>query len=346
MCNVQSSPSVVDCTFESNGVQDCIFTDSGGGCSGQGGGMLNLAGNPSVTRCVFTDNYAGAQGGGMFNESSNPTVLHCRFDGNSAGWCGRGGAMYNLDSSPTLVNCTVIGNIAYNCCYQDDYGDGDGEICYAGEGGAMVNVGSSPTLINCVVAGNTAAPGDFGSLAGGMSSGSGGSPTLLNCIVRSNDSGQISDSNGTSTILSYTNIQGGWSGRGNIDIDPLFVDPDSGDFRLSSDSPCIDAGHNNAIADLADSDLDGDPRFADDPATADTGCGVPVVVDMGAYEFQGEPAVVVFADLTGDGIVDLDDFDILLDCWSSSDEACCLADLDLDGTVGIVDFLNLLGNWG
>ncbi len=54
----------------------------------------------------------------------------------------------------------------------------------------------------------------------------------------------------------------------------------------------------------------------------------------------------MFADLTGDGIVGLDDLDTLLDCWSSSDEACCLADLDLDGTVGIVDFLNLLGNWG
>jgi hypothetical protein len=30
----------------------------------------------------------------------------------------------------------------------------------------------------------------------------------------------------------------------------------------------------------------GNPRFADDPATADAGCGVPVVVDLGAYELQ------------------------------------------------------------
>ncbi|MHC4992113.1 MAG: hypothetical protein ACYTGC_14170, partial [Planctomycetota bacterium] len=81
---------------------------------------------------------------------------------------------------------------------------------------------------------------------------------------------------------------------------------------------------------------------ADDPATADTGCGVPVVVDMGAYEFQGEPVEVDFADLTGDGFVGLDDFDTLVGCWSSSDGPCCVADLDLDGVVGVVDFLILL----
>jgi hypothetical protein len=76
------------------------------------------------------------------------------------------------------------------------------------------------------------------------------------------------------------------------------------------------------------------------------GCGVAVVVDMRPYEFQGELAEVIYADLTGDDIVGLDDFDTLLNCWSSSDEPCCLADLDLDGNVSVVDFLILLANWG
>ena len=67
---------------------------------------------------------------------------------------------------------------------------------------------------------------------------------------------------------------------------------------------------------------------------------------MGAYEFQGQPAEVVFADLAGDGVVGLDDFETLLACWSSSEQPCCLADLDLDGTVDVVDFLILLANWG
>ena len=72
---------------------------------------------------------------------------------------------------------------------------------------------------------------------------------------------------------------------------------------------------------------------------------MPVVVNMGAYEYQGDPAGVVFADLDGDGVVGIVDFLMLLPAWGPCDENCCLADLDLDGAVGIVDFLILLGNW-
>jgi hypothetical protein len=114
------------------------------------------------------------------------------------------------------------------------------------------------------------------------------------------------------------------------------------DFHLSDGSPCIDAGHNNAIADLADTDLDGNPRFADDPATGDTGCGVPVVVDMGAFEFQGEPATVLFGDLDGNGRVGIRDLVSLIQCMGSDEPACCVADLDLDGEVGMSDVMLLI----
>ena len=43
--------------------------------------------------------------------------------------------------------------------------------------------------------------------------------------------------------VQYSNIQGGFSGEGNIDVDPLFVDAENGNFSLQSDSPCIDAGN-------------------------------------------------------------------------------------------------------
>ena len=60
----------------------------------------------------------------------------------------------------------------------------------------------------------------------------------------------------------------------------------AGDLRLGRGSPCIDAGRNSLALLFVATDLDGLPRFRDDPATADTGDGVPPIIDMGAYEFQ------------------------------------------------------------
>jgi uncharacterized repeat protein (TIGR01451 family) len=85
------------------------------------------------------------------------------------------------------------------------------------------------------------------------------------------------------------------SGMGNINGDPLFVDPDGtdgtvgtedDDLRLGAMSPAADAG-NNAGIDLCDLDLDGAPRFLDDPDVTDTGSGSAPIVDMGAYERGG-----------------------------------------------------------
>ena len=69
--------------------------------------------------------------------------------------------------------------------------------------------------------------------------------TLTNCVLRDNSLGEIFDNVAVTTVR-YTNIEGGWFGVGsnNIDADPAFVDPVNGDYRLTSSSPGIDAGHN------------------------------------------------------------------------------------------------------
>jgi parallel beta-helix repeat protein len=56
--------------------------------------------------------------------------------------------------------------------------------------------------------------------------------------------------------------------------DPLFVDPDNGDYHLQAGSPCIDKGI-NAAPSLPLTDLEGKPRIMNR------------VVDMGAYEYPG-----------------------------------------------------------
>jgi hypothetical protein len=107
----------------------------------------------------------------------------------------------------------------------------------------------------------------------------------------------------------------------------------------------MDAGDNTAVPVGVTTDLDGSPRFADGPA-ADTGCGIPVIVDMGAYEYPGDPFPVQLGDLDGDGAVGVTDFLLLLAGWGACTADCCLPDLDLDGDVGVADFLILLAHWG
>jgi len=68
---------------------------------------------------------------------------------------------------------------------------------------------------------------------------------------------------GSIVQATYCDIQGGWHGTGNIDADPLFVDPTLGDYHLQWPSPCIDAGD-------PESPLDPDGTRA----------------DMGAYYFD------------------------------------------------------------
>ena len=149
--------------------------------------------------------------------------------------------------------------------------------------------------------------------------------------------GQVRDRN---------NIFGGEVGP--RDFDPLFVrDPDDGgdgwgdnpftpgvdeslnddfgDLRLLPNSPAIDAGRNDAVL-PGDTDLDGNPRLADDP-------GIPGNrVDLGAYEFLG---VSCLADVNRDGELTPDDFNAWVAAYNIRAQE---ADQNRDGFVLQNDF--------
>jgi hypothetical protein len=184
-----------------------------------GGGMLNVEQNTVTLRHVqFSGNVAGT-GGGLANAYSNPVLENVTFSNNSAEW---GGAITNAGSSPSIVNATFYGNSATTY------------------GGAISNESNSnPTLTNVTISGNSAVT--FG---GGMYSDSSGA-TVVNSILYGNSGGEIYNAAG-SAVVSYSLIQGGYLGTGNIDADP-FLGPlqDNGGITqtmaLLAGSPAIDA---------------------------------------------------------------------------------------------------------
>jgi hypothetical protein len=157
--------------------------------------------------------------------------------------------------------CTVINNII---AWNKALGHGGGVYI-----NHFDNTGSA-VLVNNVIYQNTAE---------GPSAKGGGiycnEPTqVVNTIVWDNEAAVLPEIYKQTVLMevTYCDIKGGFSGTGNIDQDPLFVDPANGDFHLNWLSPCINRGTNDGAP---SEDIDGDPR----PHMG--------TVDMGVDEFVG-----------------------------------------------------------
>jgi hypothetical protein len=175
-----------------------------------------------------------------------------------------GGAM-----SSKLGNCLLVGNSA-------GYG-----------GGAYSSI-----LINCTVVSNSA------TYSGGGLSGGSADSFSTNCIVYYNAA--PTGPNWSGGNLGYGCTTPLPAGIGNITNAPLFVSPAAMNFRLQSNSPCINSGNNSSVN--AITDLDGNLRNSGS------------TVDMGAYEFQSPTSILSYAwaqqfGLPTDGSVDFADGD-------------------------------------
>ena len=313
---------------------------------GGSGGAIFSGGtcSPYLESCRFLGNSAVGFGGAILNyEGSGAAQINrCLFIGNSAE--GGGGAIHTRDAAGahTIVNCLFVQN-------------------YSPVGATLqfVDQAQEVVVVNCTIVENNTADGGL------HATGWGTTVELHNCIVWGNAGEQLVQDNDAQLWVTWSDIEGGWAGEGNIDADPLFVDVADWDFHLAVASPCIDAGDNEAVSgDMFDLDedgdtdepipfdLDGNPRFADDPDTDDTGNPDPdypdlPIVDMGAYEFQGMTACP--GDIDGDGDTDHADLGALLGAWDSQPgDPHWNENADLDGTghIGHGDLGILLGDWG
>ncbi|KPJ50336.1 hypothetical protein AMJ40_03140, partial [candidate division TA06 bacterium DG_26] len=207
----------IDCLARNPTISHCIIRDNSG--VRDGSGIRCGGGSPIITHCTIIRNGLGATmyAAGIWCHSlSDPIISDCTIKENGNAQC-LGGGIECLYSNPSLTNLVVTGNAAY---------EGGGILCYL----------SNPTLTNVTISDNIGYHS-----GGGIQCWESSNPVLVNTILWNNKPQEIHVHSG-SAIATYSDIQGGWPGQGNIDVDPLFADPDHGIYEVFSGSPCIDAG--------------------------------------------------------------------------------------------------------
>lgn len=233
-----------------------------------------------LTGFTVTNSHTRLDGDGSFDQdggginmypSTNAIASDCIITGNSA---------YNSAAATwgILRNCVVVGNTAERAAG----GAGGSKLidCLVRGNSTLLYGGGSDqaAVINCTFAGNSA-----------MYGGGAYNSKFTNSIVFANSAS--SGSNVYGSTCRYTCTAPLQAGTGNIASNPAYVEASSGNYRLQSNSPCIDMGTNEGMSSAAD--VEGKPRPLDGNSDG------RAVMDMGAYEHLN-PA----ADTDGDGMPD------------------------------------------
>jgi hypothetical protein len=277
--DVSSFSVLIRCTFVGN---TAVIPIEQGGRISNGGALAAEWSSPTLIDCTFSRNTAivtlsqysflAGGGGAIWSSQCRWSMFNCAFYGNSAQ---EGGALDIQSSSIDLTNCAFVGNAADRAgalslhsgpsiLRNNTISGNSGRI---GVGGIIVAEAADAILVNSIVWGNTAPPSNAVQVDGLFTS-------------------------------TYSDVEGGAAGIGNVDRNPLFVrhpspgpdeqwgtpDDDWGDVRLSAYSPVVDAGDRNSLPSQVVTDLQGNPRFVDVPTTPDTGIGSTPALDLGAYE--------------------------------------------------------------
>jgi parallel beta-helix repeat protein len=259
-----------------------------------------------IDQCVIEDN---SSHGLATNGSTSITIKNCIVRDNKR----EGVWLYNA-GNVEMVNCWV---------YNNGFASG------SPEGVLIENCQDSIVIRNCTIAYND----DMGIYVDSSDY----VPVVKNCILWGNNASgtQLDDQD---CNVTYSCVQGGAAGNGNISDDPDFayVNDIWGvySFRLMGDSPCVDTGDTSAVG-TGELDIDLQARIENGD------------VDMGGDEFSCEP-VWVQGDLDGDGIVAIEDIQIFMYSWMTEDGTFGYnpwCDFDGSDFIDLVDFHYMAQSW-
>jgi hypothetical protein len=226
-----------------------------------GGGIFCIRSNLVIRNCIITNNTATAgvppylssywgRGGGISVIGGSVLIENCVCSDNLAdgvGWDdteytyydpGEGGGIYAEECSLDIRNCVITDNVA-NSAFYIDYGK-------PGMGGGVFCDNSDTKISNSTFSGN------FADLGGGVYCRY-DNPTIINCILWNDEPFEIEGN----PIVIYSDVEGGWEGEGNVDVNPLLADNMG---HLSWNSPCVDAGDPNFVTEEGEVDIDGELR--------------------------------------------------------------------------------------
>jgi hypothetical protein len=261
-----------------------------------GAGIYSSGGNLTMINVEVTNNTIDTGswcfGAGLYFENGILKISDCNISANNThcdSWC-YGIGVYLADCSVDMNRTTISGNKAFdnatwyygagfyaeetegtltNVLVYNNYFPPTGSFHY-GAGIYLRSYATIPPILsitNCTIANNISS----GTIANGFYN-DGDSVSITSSIVWSNQTGtEVSSSTASQLKVSYSDIRGGYSGTGNINVDPEFVS--ASDFHLLLSSPCI------AVATLTGSpvdDVEGSPR----PMPSGNN------PDMGAYEMD------------------------------------------------------------
>jgi hypothetical protein len=282
-----SDVTITACNITANGRgilcdgSNCILTTST--VAENNGGILFwgdfLKNHLIITDCNIIGN--SRSGGVQFEMGAKLEITNCSLAKNRNLQDG-GGAIYCGDAmeGKRITNCNITGNKATQ---------GAGIYIYGANPADIAN----DIISNCNITGNVTEglKGQTG-LSGGIYTGWG--IKISNCIIWDNWPAQIYNA-GSDASVSYSDVQGGWEGEGNINVDPCFVEAGhwdangtadvpwddfwvEGDYRLRRESLCVDAGTDANVY----TDIEGNLRPYDFPGIDNN--GDEPEFDMGAYE--------------------------------------------------------------